>query len=33
LQSIDKGKIKEALKNGEDVPGCELIQEKRVSIK
>jgi hypothetical protein len=32
-QSIDKTKIKEALKNGEDVPGCELIQEKRVSIK
>ena len=33
VQTIDKTKIKEALKNGEDVAGCELIQEKRVSIK
>ena len=32
-QSIDKTKIKEALKNGEEVPGCQLIQEKRVAIK
>ncbi len=33
VQSIDKAKVKEALKNGDEVPGCELIQEKRVSIK
>ena len=33
VQSIDKAKVKEALKNGNEVPGCELIQEKRVSIK
>ena len=33
VQSIDKTKIKEALKNGENIPGCELVQEKRVSIK
>ena len=33
LHSIDKAKVKEALKNGDEVPGCELIQEKRVSIK
>ena len=28
-----KYKIKESLKNGEDIPGCELVQEKRISIK
>ena len=30
---LNKDKIKESLKNGEDIPGCELIQEKRISIK
>ena len=30
---LNKDKIKDSLKNGEDVPGCELIQEKRISIK
>ena len=30
---LDKDKIKESLKNGCEIPGCELIQEKRVSIK
>ena len=30
---LNKDKLKESLKNGEDIPGCELIQEKRISIK
>tara|TARA_Y100000768_G_scaffold387658_1_gene379675 strand:+ start:1456 stop:1947 length:492 start_codon:yes stop_codon:yes gene_type:complete len=30
---VNKEKIKEQLKNGTEVPGCELIQEKRVNIK
>tara|TARA_B100001057_G_scaffold438411_1_gene470883 strand:- start:94 stop:585 length:492 start_codon:yes stop_codon:yes gene_type:complete len=30
---VNKEKIKEELKEGNKVPGCELIQEKRVSIK
>ena len=30
---LNKDKIKESLKNGEDIPGCELVQEKRISIK
>jgi hypothetical protein len=30
---LNKDRIKDSLKNGEDVPGCELIQEKRISIK
>ena len=30
---LNKDKIKESLKDGEDIPGCELIQEKRISIK
>ena len=30
---VNKEKIKEQLKNGIEVPGCELIQEKRVNIK
>jgi hypothetical protein len=31
--SINKTKIKEDLKNGIDIPGCEMIQEKRLNIK
>ena len=30
---LNKDKIKESLRNGENIPGCELIQEKRISIK
>ncbi|RPF73996.1 MAG: siphovirus Gp157 family protein [Rickettsiales bacterium TMED289] len=30
---LDKDKIKESLKNGDKIPGCELIQEKRINIK
>ena len=30
---LNKDKVKESLKNGEDIPGCELIQEKRITIK
>ena len=30
---LNKDKLKESLKNGENIPGCELIQEKRISIK
>ena len=30
---LNKVKIKESLRNGDDIPGCELIQEKRISIK
>jgi len=30
---LNKDKIKESLRNGDDIPGCELIQEKRISIK
>ena len=30
---MNMAKLKESLKNGEDIPGCELIQEKRISIK
>ena len=32
-KAINKEKIKEALKNGEEVPGCELVQENRITIK
>ena len=32
-KSLNRDKIKESLSNGEDIPGCELIQEKRISIK
>ena len=32
-KSVNKEKIKEALKNGEEVPGCELVQENRITIK
>jgi len=31
--SINKTKIKEDLKNGKDIPGCEMVQEKRLNIK
>ena len=30
---LNKDRVKESLKNGEDIPGCELIQEKRITIK
>jgi|TARA_A200000159_G_scaffold154400_1_gene167217 hypothetical protein len=30
---LNKDMIKESLQNGSNVPGCELIQEKRVNIK
>ena len=30
---LNKDKLKESLRNGENIPGCELIQEKRISIK
>jgi ribosomal protein S15P/S13E len=30
---LNKDMIKESLQNGNDIPGCELIQEKRISIK
>ncbi len=32
-KAINKEKIKEALKNGEEVAGCELVQENRITIK
>ena len=32
-KAVNKEKIKEALKNGEEVPGCELVQENRITIK
>ena len=30
---LDKDMIKESLQNGNKIPGCELVQEKRVNIK
>ena len=30
---LNKDRVNESLKNGEDIPGCELIQEKRITIK
>ena len=32
-KTVNKEKIKEALKNGEEIPGCELVQENRITIK
>ena len=32
-KAVNKEKIKEALKNGGEVPGCELVQENRITIK
>ena len=33
VESTDKKAIKESLQNNEEVPGCELVQEKRINIK
>ena len=33
VESTDKKAIKQSLQNNEEVPGCELVQEKRISIK
>ena len=30
---LDKDMIKESLQNGSKIPGCELVQEKRINIK
>ena len=30
---LDKDKIKESLQDGNEIPGCEVIQEKRINIK
>ena len=32
-KAVNKEKIKEALKDGKEVPGCELVQENRITIK
>ena len=32
-KTVNKEKIKEALKDGKEVPGCELVQENRITIK
>ena len=32
-ETINKEKLKEALKSGIEIPGCELVQENRLTIK